>query len=407
MAFTTTALGLTVWNSPSDKYNYQQLADNWLRVEEHDHTPGKGNPIQTDSIADGAITSSKIASGVISANVQANSVGTEALINNSVTRSKIANEAVTYNKLHPHARMPLGTIVPWWHPTPTDATLVSLFGVDQDGLTIPSWVICDGRILPPGRQDFVNADFTVPNLQSRFIMGASGTIVSGSSTVTALTIVECSENSRTFKLNSSSGLSPNTTYLISAPSVFGANTTFTTEASLSATNTYVASNNAKIGLTTLGTPISATITSNPNAATTTGGLNTVSLAHSHSFAHTHQVPAHRHSVTGITEDTNHRHSTPNRTPFVRAASSGNGSSSNFKTESGAAHRYTTSVTSGPIHEDKTRYSVSGYAGSLTTPSGDEALTSTQPNSQNTSTSLADFENRPNYISVMYIMKVKN
>lgn len=403
MAFTTTALGLTIWNSPSDKYNYQQLADNWLRVDEHDHTPGKGNLIQTDSIANGAITSEKIAAGVISANVQARSVGTEALIDRAVTSSKLGNEAVTYNKLHPHARLPIGTIVPWWHPNPTDATLLDLFGVIKEGLLVSSWVLCDGRILPPGRHDFANTDFTVPNLQSKFVMGASGTLAAGSSTIDNLSIATATQGSRNFTLDATSGLNPNTTYLITS-SVFGANTTFTTGTSVSASQT--ASNVAKTTVT--GNPVAAAvITTNPNAASTTGGVNTVSLAHGHSFSHTHQIPAHRHTVTGTTENTDHSHSAPSGRPFVRQADNEKGSGSNWKSENGAPHRYTTTVTTGGIHGDKKTYSISGRAGSAGSADGDAALTSSGPNTANTSESLSDIDNRPNYIAVTYIMKVKN
>lgn len=399
MAFTTTALGLTIWNSPSDKYNYQQLADNWLRVDEHDHTPGKGNLIQTDSIANGAITSAKIAPGVISANVQARSVGTEALIDRAVTTSKLGNGSVNNNKLHPHSRLPIGTIVPWWHPNPTDETLVSLFGVESQGQVVPGWVICDGRILPPGSQDFVNTEFTVPNLQSKFVMGASGTVASGTSTITNLTATT-SGGSRTFTLNSTSGLLPNRTYLISAPTIFGANTTFTTDSSLSTSQ--VASNTAKI----TASNVSAVITTNPNAATTTGGVNTVSLAHSHSFSHTHTVPAHHHFVSAMTEDTNHSHSAPSGRAFVRKAA-GDGENSNFDRKSGEPHRFTSSVSTGPIRGNKTTYSVSGTAGWSFTINGDANFTSGPPNSLNTAESLSDIDNRPNYVAVTYIMKVKN
>src|ERR1051325_10040444 len=60
MALTTTEMGLRVWNLLTDLYDHTQLADNWSKVDLHDHSPGKGVPIPTDGIADGAITGPKL-----------------------------------------------------------------------------------------------------------------------------------------------------------------------------------------------------------------------------------------------------------------------------------------------------------------------------------------------------------
>ena len=78
---TTPNLGLKVWNLTTDPYNSGQLADNWARVDEHDHTSGKGKQIATGAIADNSITSNKLAIGV---NVPPDNTVTPAKLTSSV-----------------------------------------------------------------------------------------------------------------------------------------------------------------------------------------------------------------------------------------------------------------------------------------------------------------------------------
>lgn len=61
MAITSPNLGLTVWNLTTDPYNHDELAENFGKIDEHDHSGGKGTQIPTGGIKDGAVTIEKLA----------------------------------------------------------------------------------------------------------------------------------------------------------------------------------------------------------------------------------------------------------------------------------------------------------------------------------------------------------
>jgi hypothetical protein len=94
---TSPNMGLKIWNLQSDPYNSDQLAENFAKVDNHDHSNGRGLQINGSSgIVDGSITSAKLASGV-----QATP------LDGSVTTAKIVNTAVTADKLADAARLGL------------------------------------------------------------------------------------------------------------------------------------------------------------------------------------------------------------------------------------------------------------------------------------------------------------
>lgn len=64
MAFTSTKMGLRIWNLLTDLYDHAQLADNWTKVDYHDHSPGKGVQVPTEGLADAAVTGTKLAAAV-------------------------------------------------------------------------------------------------------------------------------------------------------------------------------------------------------------------------------------------------------------------------------------------------------------------------------------------------------
>lgn len=64
MALITPQMSLRVWDQLGDNYDHTQLADNWSKVDNHDHTTGKGPQIPTAGIKDGAITPNKLAAAL-------------------------------------------------------------------------------------------------------------------------------------------------------------------------------------------------------------------------------------------------------------------------------------------------------------------------------------------------------
>jgi hypothetical protein len=62
MAMTTSFMGLRAWNQLLDDYDHDQLTDNWAKIDNHDHTPGRGVLLTTESIANASITLPQMAS---------------------------------------------------------------------------------------------------------------------------------------------------------------------------------------------------------------------------------------------------------------------------------------------------------------------------------------------------------
>ena len=53
---TTNKMSLRVWTNLDDDFDHEQLADNWAKLDAHDHTNGRGVQIPTEGISDEAIT---------------------------------------------------------------------------------------------------------------------------------------------------------------------------------------------------------------------------------------------------------------------------------------------------------------------------------------------------------------
>lgn len=111
MAITSSNLGLVLWNLPTDPYNSGQLADNFARIDEHDHSNNKGLQIGTAGIQDAAITADKLAPGAIPAPPGLQPVGTSLILDGAVTNAKLAAGAIVLSTLPilPYSRITRST----------------------------------------------------------------------------------------------------------------------------------------------------------------------------------------------------------------------------------------------------------------------------------------------------------
>jgi hypothetical protein len=141
--FTSPNLGLTVWDQPNDDFNHTQLVQNWLSVDNHDHSNGKGVRIGTAGISPQAITQALLANGSVGnaqlqagavqgSNIQAGSIGTAQIATGAITGPLIAAGAVGAAALDPNI-LPVGSVMLWWRPPGSGAT--------PDGF----WEAMDGR----------------------------------------------------------------------------------------------------------------------------------------------------------------------------------------------------------------------------------------------------------------------
>lgn len=111
MAITSSNLGLVLWNLPTDPYNSGQLADNFARIDEHDHSNNKGLQIGTAGIQDAAITADKLAPGAVPAPPSLQPVGSSLILDGAVTNAKLAAGAVVLSTLpiFPYSRVTRST----------------------------------------------------------------------------------------------------------------------------------------------------------------------------------------------------------------------------------------------------------------------------------------------------------
>lgn len=166
----TPNLGLRVWNLPSDPYNHDELADNWIKLDRHDHTGGpRGIQIGTNALADGSVTREKIATGAVDAISISNGYITNAMLGGGIVQSSnIATNAVGDSQLQSAVKLPVGAITLWAAPAaPT------------------GWLICDGLSVATATYPLLQtaigyvyggagANFNLPDLRGRVPVGPSG-----------------------------------------------------------------------------------------------------------------------------------------------------------------------------------------------------------------------------------------
>jgi microcystin-dependent protein len=176
---TSPNLGLLIWNLGSDPYNHEELAENWAKVDQHDHTPGRGSQIGTAAIVDAAVTASKIAPGVVTElSLSAGQVTNDKIANDAVDGDKILDGSVTINELAPGLALPIGALINW------------------PGSSAPTgWLLCDGSVVSQGVYSDLYTlvgttydtggegagKFRLPDFRGRMAVGKSSTLTVGTS----------------------------------------------------------------------------------------------------------------------------------------------------------------------------------------------------------------------------------
>ena len=122
MAFTSAKMGLRIWNLLTDLYDHTQLADNWAKVDYHDHSPGKGVQIPTEGIADAAITGPKLATSIDPTGAYTTYKHLRAAT--ATISSGIAANTYGMAETQPSGQAATATVVGVWYFDPADYTVV-------------------------------------------------------------------------------------------------------------------------------------------------------------------------------------------------------------------------------------------------------------------------------------------
>lgn len=175
MSVTTAYMGLTAWDQGGDGYDHTQLASNFLALDAHDHSTGKGKQISASGIADSSITSAKIADNAIIANkildgvisqvkLANNSVGSAQIIDGSITGADIADGSITNTELDPSIN-PLGKVIMWFRVDPSVALPSGYEHLDgRPWSAVPN-------TLGPGGSNWTTGN--MPDTRNRFPLGAA------------------------------------------------------------------------------------------------------------------------------------------------------------------------------------------------------------------------------------------
>jgi hypothetical protein len=165
--FNTLYMGLTAWDLGDDPYDHSQLANNFVAIDQHDHSSGKGVQIPSAGLKDRSVTTIKIAlqavtsaelsdNSVSNAKLQDNSVGANEIIDGSVGTNEIANGAVTAAKIDPNF-LPVGSVIMWGRP---------------DALPSGDWEVMDGRPWSSITNTMGYSTGNIPDMRNRVPLGS-------------------------------------------------------------------------------------------------------------------------------------------------------------------------------------------------------------------------------------------
>lgn len=170
MPIITPNIGLEAWDLGTDDFDHSELANNWVAIDNHDHTPGRGLIITSPAIANQNVLTKHIKLLNVTQPLLATpSVGTAQLFPHSVTREILANPAVftenienhqvTYEKLDPTV-LPLGSVILWYRKP------------GETNLPGGGWEICDGRPWNGITNSLGYTSGNIPDLRDKFAIGA-------------------------------------------------------------------------------------------------------------------------------------------------------------------------------------------------------------------------------------------
>lgn len=148
--------GLVIWNDLTDDYDHNQLAGNWDLVDDHDHTLGNGKRIPRDGIASGAIGPNQLAPDTVTS---------VHIVDKAIQRVDLADGIIGMDQIDPtifNGITPLGVTTAWFRPNVS--------------VPIPTgWAVADGSSLNSAQHGWGNFNVTLPDLQNKFVLGASTT----------------------------------------------------------------------------------------------------------------------------------------------------------------------------------------------------------------------------------------
>lgn len=192
MSVTTPNMGLVKWTEGSDPYDHTQLAANFQKLDEHDHTTGKGARLKGSSL-------------------EAEAVDTAELKSASVTNAKLAG-SITSDKLTAGVINSLGDFKWWWRP--------------NEATSLPSggWVVATGQTLTSSEHNFAGGgSITLPNMIGKFPRGVEAANIGSSGGAATINLAHSHNvnshthtiNSHNHGLNLESGFNANTNLKIS------------------------------------------------------------------------------------------------------------------------------------------------------------------------------------------------
>ena len=152
MSYSSTFMGLRIWDSLADRFNHSQLATNLNKLDAHDHTSSKGTQIPQDGLADSSISNSKI---------QDSSIGI----------SKLTPAAIVAIS---SASMPTGTILPFVGASAPAGFLIADGSVINRTTYAALWnTLRNGTSSSPYGNGNGTTTFSLPDLRNRVAGGAA------------------------------------------------------------------------------------------------------------------------------------------------------------------------------------------------------------------------------------------